>query len=422
MAAAPACDEAGPPRAACNLPQKAQAPGASSWGVPGFAIYDGSQKRDAPPIAHSSRATLKVVPGTATKHCQVTGDEDYHLGTWAPNQTYSRYHLRATDLGVSFEQGGKTWFLFGDSHPEYGDVDGNEDAIAWSADPTVDNCLGLSFVADDNRWRPPTLPKRTNAEFQVPMAGFGLQDKMYVYFTHGSTPERPMHRSILGASTNGGRDFKELYVMSEDKFINVSAAHDPNAPPQGQTYLFGTGVYRRSSPYLARVRADLVEDKKNLEYFAGISDGAERWSSRESDAATLFEHPCMGELSVTYNAHLSKWLMIYNCAVTSGMVYRNRMILRSSDKPTGPWSEAQTLFEPVADGAICAFMHRSTDEGPLCDCVSDPGRERESSDPYGGYMIPRLFTANDGSAVIYYLLSTWNPYQVFLMSSQLRFE
>jgi hypothetical protein len=52
--------------------------------------------------------------------------------------------------------------------------------------------------------------------------------------------------------------------------------------------------------------------------------------------------------------------------------------------------------------------------------VKDPPRLSEWGGEYGGFVIPRYTTGDTKSTTIYYLLSTWNPYQVFLMKSTLR--
>ena len=53
-------------------------------------------------------------------------------------------------------------------------------------------------------------------------------------------------------------------------------------------------------------------------------------------------------------------------------------------------------------------------DGP--DGLSDPGREHEWGGEYGPYVIDRYTRAlPDRRAAVYFVLSTWNPYNVVLM-------
>lgn len=60
---------------------------------------------------------LSVDQQSVTKVCQLTGEWDRERGTPAYNWTESRFALFGTDLGSSFEHGGRLWFLFGDTWP-----------------------------------------------------------------------------------------------------------------------------------------------------------------------------------------------------------------------------------------------------------------------------------------------------------------
>ena len=47
-------------------------------------------------------------------------------------------------------------------------------------------------------------------------------------------------------------------------------------------------------------------------------------------------------------------------------------------------------------------------------------RDEERGVPYGPNVLDRYTVNADGSVTLYYTLSTWNPYQVFLVSSTFR--
>ncbi|RYG42739.1 DUF4185 domain-containing protein, partial [bacterium] len=53
------------------------------------------------------------------------------------------------------------------------------------------------------------------------------------------------------------------------------------------------------------------------------------------------------------------------------------------------------------------------------DSVHDPRRENDYGGEYAPYMIPR-FSKKDGT--VYFVMSTWNPYNVVLMRAKLSKE
>ena len=77
------------------------------------------------------------------------------------------------------------------------------------------------------------------------------------------------------------------------------------------------------------------------------------------------------------------------------------------------------IFQPWDDGGYCNFMHVSY-EDRNCDSVQDPGRDNEWAGEYGPYMIPSLARTHDGVTTVYFVMSTWNPYAVMLMKTDLR--
>jgi hypothetical protein len=58
---------------------------------------------------------LRYVAGSTIKIEQLLGEEDKQLHQPTLSQTATRYGIEATDLGNSFEHGGRVYFLFGDT-------------------------------------------------------------------------------------------------------------------------------------------------------------------------------------------------------------------------------------------------------------------------------------------------------------------
>jgi hypothetical protein len=352
--------------------------------------------------------------GTTRKISQLIGDYDRHRQTATENQTQTRYGLALTDLGVPFNHNGRTYIAFGDV------PGGDRDPLAYTTDMTPEDGLALSFVADGTAYRPITIPGITQRAFEVPLDGMSLSNRMYLYHSTDHSAAMTMGRSVLAVSDDDGRTFRLLYTLSRRHFINVSVVQVPLQPWPGfpvstgdGVVIFGSGRYRASNVRLAFQPALAIENPAAIRYFAGLDAyGTPTWSSNELDAISLFDQPCVGEFSVTYNPFLRKWLMLYNCGTPRGINYR------TADQPWGPWSDSQVLFEPWDDGGYCAFMHTSW-TFQNCDSVHDPGRENEWAGEYGPYVFEDLTTGTNGRTTIYFTMSTWNPYTVVLMKSEL---
>jgi hypothetical protein len=384
-------------------------------------------------MAGASVPMVRRVPGSTRKVCQVIGDVDQERAEVTVNQTATRIGLAGSDLGASVQHGAGIYYFFGDTNPS-GDLSGDRpfggDSIAFSDDPSPDDCIRLDFVrAPDALYRSPSLPGISLSSFEVPTGGFSAQGKLYVFFTTESSEARVMGRSFLASSANGGRDFTYLYDVSRDKFINVAPVvvdHTsvPGLPPLPATggtgageagvLLWGSGAYRESDPYLAWAPLAAIEQRSAWRYFAGVdpASGRPRWSEGEADAVPLFANPCIGELSAGWNPILEAWLLLYNCHEPRGIIYR------VAGAPWGPWSDAALLFDPGVDGGYCHFIHTNWD-AEMCDSVHDPGREREWGGEYGPYLINAYIGGGGGRAIIFFLMSTWNPYTVVLMQATL---
>lgn len=93
--------------------------------------------------------------------------------------------------------------------------------------------------------------------------------------------------------------------------------------------------------------------------------------------------------------------------------------MRTAQTPWGHWSAGQVIL-PIWDGfyGVMAHVPWGT-ETERFDGFHDPGRQDEWGGEYGPYIIPRFTTGDANACKIYYTLSTWNPYQFVLMSSEI---
>jgi hypothetical protein len=371
---------------------------------------------------------VSYLVGSTQKLYQLTGECDRERNQFTLSRTASRFGVSGTDLGSNFEHNGRIYFLFGDTGPNA------EDSIAYTADNDPEAGIHLQFVTqlgNPHQYLPPTtIPPISLGAFEVPAGGFSANGKMYVFFTtdhfQDTSGNDRMGRSVLARSGDSAQTpFNVVYDFSNvhqgGKFINVSLVITDNSAVQGLPestgqglLVFGSGLYRASNPYLAYLPLNAVEDRSRLRYFAGRQAGSHQvcWSTQESDAMALFVDPQIGEFSVTWNSFLRLWLMLYNAANPRGINFR------VAEQPWGPWSATSLLFDPWVDAGYCHFMHTSWDS-QVCDYVYDPGRATDWGGEYGPYVISRFTKGDTKRTTIYFVMSTWNPYNTVLMKSSL---
>ena len=93
----------------------------------------------------------------------------------------------------------------------------------------------------------------------------------------------------------------------------------------------------------------------------------------------------------------------------------------------GPWSDPQIIFNAARDGALGKFIHNP--QANPDDGLSGPAIGKGQTKPqavHGGaytpYVIERWTRVKGSELSIYYAMSTWNPYVVVLMKSQLHVQ
>ena len=368
---------------------------------------------------------VRVVPGSVRKVCQLVGEADFERGVPTGNRTASRSGLYGTDLGIPVEYGGRLTLLFGDS-VAFGNTSTRtwqEDAVGYSTDPVADDCVDLTFpLAADGWFDHATIPGVSLEGLEVPTGAFAAHGFLFAFYTTGSNVAAgTMGRSVLAVSEQGTARFRKVLDVSSDRFINISPVPVRNADLPGLpsstgdgVLLFGSGTWRKSPMSLAWAPLDRLADKASWRWFAGVDGaGAPQWAPTEAGATNLFGPPCLGELQVTWQPALGRFVLLDNCDTPRGIH------LASAPRPWGPWSEHQTVFDPWADGGYCHFMHAAQD--PPCDAVNDPFRAGDWGGEYGAYLIDRYTRVEPGGDLtVFFTMSTWNPYTVELMTARLR--
>jgi hypothetical protein len=165
--------------------------------VLGLACACGANRAVAPQGADVGpgrpEVRLRYIEGSTTKVEQLIGDVDNETKQPTYNQTLSRYSIRGTDLGHSFEHNGRVYFLFGDTLGQFGG-----DAVGVSASSDPDEPLMLDFLTNGNGRYATVEPPGVSMEGdEVPVAGISLGGEMYVAVKTNHTQFRLTDRTLL---------------------------------------------------------------------------------------------------------------------------------------------------------------------------------------------------------------------------------
>jgi hypothetical protein len=386
--------------------------------------------------------TLTWNPGSTVKLEQVIGDKDWSAAARGITQptaslTSTRYGVFGTDLGSSFEHNGRVLFLFGDTRAEDPAVNlGAVDPIGYSTTADGESPLMLDFYTQSNGrtlWIQP--PGIRMAGHDVPNAGISLSDGLYLVLNTGATPELggDIHAnaySVLVRFDETSKTFttgRTISRMPSGRFI-YTAVHASGS----DVYMFGTGKYRASDIYLSRTPASGFWTGTGTQYFAGRVNGQPTWTTSESAAVPVIEdnplngpawpngNPTAGNVAISYSAELGLWLMTYDGGRQSTAT--RGVYLAYAKDPWGPWATPVLIYNLPRDPGLGVFIHNPSAvpndglNGPTIgpnDPVTTPGG------PYAPSIIGRFTRISGNTLRIYFLLSTWNPYTVVKMRSEL---
>lgn len=306
-------------------------------------------------VPSASEPVLRYVAGSTIKVQQLLGEEDKQLHRPTLSQTVTRYGIEGTDLGNSFEHGGRVYFLFGDT---VGRLRHALDTIATTDATTPESGVRLDFLKSGSDYLTIQPPGISMGAFEVPVAGISLGGQMYVAVSTNHSEDRSTDRSVLTKFTLPA-NFQPLRTISQlpgGHFVKFSLhVEGPNAGLREPfIFLWGTGAYRKSDAYLSIVPASQFESGNRTRYFAGLDAANDPiWSEKESDARAIVQNGTMGAFSVTWCKDLGLWLMTYDSRDPAP----RGILLSYSRTPWRPWSEPQIIFNAVRDGAVGKFIH-----------------------------------------------------------------
>jgi len=210
----------------------------------------------------------------------------------------------------------------------------------------------------------------------IPTYGVAAGNTMYLYYVSVKEFGAPGHwtcnYSGVAYSKDGGQTWTKDHEATwpgDSNFGQVALVDRAQF-----IYVFGIPCGRYGGLEVARVPQKDVLDTSAYRYW----DGKE-WTTSLSAAVRVVPAP-VGELSVQWNSYYRKWLMMYLIDPAG------QIVIRTADQLTGPWSGAQVVVT-----------------------------SRQYPELYAPFITPKW----DAGPAIYFNMSMYGPYQVFLMHTSL---
>lgn len=338
-------------------------------------------------LSQRMTSDFELQPDDVTVVAKLTGADSI-------NQTDSRYNVGGTDLGIIWDAGhDQVMLTFGDTFSDVrsgagggpGSTDWRSNVLALSSDHNMADGLQIDAMIEDVPGHARELLAAKKINFDeitvIPTAGISVGDRQYIHYMSVNNWGAPgvwstNYAGIAFSDDRGQswtKDPNTRWTNSADWSNKFQMAAFVKA--DGYVYMVATPNGRFGPAYLARVPEARVLSKPDYQYW----DGQAWHSGDEASAVPIVEAP-VAELSVQYNTHFDRWLMLYFDA------NRYAIVLRDAKRITGPWSDEKV----VATGIDYPQL-------------------------YGGYIHPWF---NDG-ADLYFTMSQWQPYNVFLIKTHL---
>lgn len=309
---------------------------------------------------------------------------EWVTGPESPNQTDTLYDVDGTDLGSMFELDGTVYIAFGDTFgccrpPEGGGGGSNwrYNVVGYSTDRDLSDGMTLDGMLVDRLDRARLVLRKSMEDFTlIPTYGIAIDERMYLHYMAVQQWGEPGHWTLNRSGWAYSDDRGETWEQPEDAIWagDTNFGQAALVKDGGYLYVFGIHGGRYGGVALARVPEADVLDMSQYRYWTG-----EEWSAELDDAVEIVP-PEVGELSVAWNEHVGRWIMLYLSEPKRGIVMRTALEL------SGEWSEEVMVVSSSNYPAL-----------------------------YGSYLHP---WASDGE-VIYFNMSQWIPYNVRLMRARL---
>ena len=352
----------------------------------------------ATPWANGASGYIPVLQGRTTTVELLTGPT-------SPNRTVERFGISGTDLGILWENGNA-------SNPQImmalGDTMGDcrlpgtqwrSNILFRSSDRTLSNGMRIDDAPMERAGLAKSILPRSNLPGEVtviPTAGVEVDGTQYLRYmsvaSWGDPGEWVTNYSALAASGDNGENWTPVAGTARTgtgsaRLIpaNLGAPFTTHTAGQMSAFLKHDGfVYEYLTPSgrsgavtLARVPERSIRDMSAYEFWNGAG-----WGRDHRSAATVIP-PRVSELSVSWSARLGRFIALY----TNG---NNDIVMRQAATPEGPWSGEDILL---------SYRHVPT--------------------LYGAFIHPWSPAVETVGSDLYFTMSTWDAYNVFLMKTDL---
>ena len=321
----------------------------------------------------------------------------------SPNNTAENFDVGGTDLGIFWKMdSSRVGIFFGDTNgkgfvAEKGGGNGGNwrsNVLAFTRDSKLEDGLTIESMALDSAGAAREIcagAKSNPGKYQTSIptaairaAGIDYVHYMNIYEWAGQNGRWLTNFSSIYASYDGGNTWtrkQEVTFKSDSKFSQVCYAKK-----DGFVFMIGTLAGRGSAAYLARFKeADMLK-LNQYEYWNGK---AKKWVKNHEEAATAIIEGPVGEASLLYHEKYKRWIIAYSYdgayeAVNKKMIHA--LVYRDAKQLNSKWSDMKVLTT-----------------------------EKEYPGLYSPYFHP---DAND-SDTVYFTMSLWKPYNVFLMKANI---
>jgi D-arabinan endo alpha-(1,5)-arabinofuranosidase len=350
-----------------------------------------------------ARAAAAPTAATATNVGWLTG----------PNtNTYQRFRISGTDLGIMWDNGQtgankQVLIAFGDTFGDCTapDQQWRKNTLFRSSDRDLANGMDIPAPVFGDKYsgspvlsaQQPNFSRQVIASLNlaatevtvIPTAGIAVGTRQYVNFMSvskwGNPGQWSTNFSAVAVSDDNGENWTVPQTSIRPSWFNTV----PGIPfvwgyqnfqmaaylrYNGYVYNYGTGAGRGGMPFLARVPEAQVADRDAYEYYTPFG-----WLKGLPFLAIQVVWAPGSEMSVAWNDYLKKFVMLYTNTLSD-------VVMRTADKPEGPWSSAETILT--------------------------------SASMPGGIYAPYIHPWSSGSD-LYFTLSLWSNYSVMLMRTKL---
>ncbi|MBB5913797.1 hypothetical protein BJY24_002664 [Nocardia transvalensis] len=343
-----------------------------------------------PPVVHPAEPGAVAAP-VAPRQVESVDLVNQVTGHGSTNRTDMRWGVDGTDLGIMWEnRPGEVSVLFGDTFGKgwvgngAGGPDWRSNVIGYSTERDLSKGLIIDQMVQDSRCHAAELldsRKIKNYETTViPTSGFALGNRQYVSYMSVNHWDRIpgmwwTNKGGLAYSDDNGRTWvKDQYAVWDNMFGLKQFQVTTMVPHGDYVYMFGTPNGRIGLIGLARVPRAEVLNKSAYQYWVNGT-----WAPAEDNSASPILPGIAGELSVRFDEESGQWQLVYLDPA------RAAIVLRTAAEPQGAWTDGVELA--------------STNDYPKA---------------YGGFIHP-WSTGRD----LYFTMSAWDSYNVYLMHAKL---